>query len=198
MHNFCIFNNFDKSRLIHYALKLTFFSPPQVSFYSIEFLSCENNLFFQVLILDSTIKPFTIWISVKLGMFTESSVWATVIQIFYFSLLSNLGQCVFLASCFCWPPQCSIDALAFSSEVFLLLSKVTMLNTLDIWVLMKRQPLSVRGSRVLLQGDRQMKGPGTTELFCRLEQCVWRCKSDLSFCSFNQILKSCFKHLEML
>lgn len=35
-------------------------------------------------------------------------------------------------------------------------------------------------------------------LFCRLEQCVWRFKSALNFCSFKQMLKSCFKHLEML
>lgn len=51
---------------------------------------------------------------------------------------------------------------------------------------------------MLVQEDTQMKGPGKTELFCRLEQCSLRFKYVLSFCSFKQMLKSCFKHLEML
>lgn len=81
--------------------------------------------------------------------------------------------------------------------LFLSRVEVTMLNTLDICKKADRA-LSVRGLHVLVQEDRQMKEPDKTELFCRLEQCVLRFKSVLSFCSFKQMLKSCFKHLEKL
>lgn len=112
----------------------------------------------------------------------------------WLTCLPNLGFGVQRFSlCFSWLLICSTEASAFSSEVFVTLTrKWCGWTPCKSWSLgfdenSNRAPLG-KGSNVLVQEEKHMKEHGRTVLFCRLEKCT----------SSKQMLRNCFKHLEVL